>query len=146
MPDWTKVAGKRAENAQKALRLLINTAGPGYDVTEPEAQALFDSIEEALTEAKDAYAERFGSSFADVSPSEQEDYTISTGPIIAEGSLDTNVDANIDGMARLSKEPVLVKNTASDQPIIYPHRTQVKDFINGVDKEEFPSYALPVPC
>ena len=58
MPDWSKVAGTRAENARKAMELLENTAGKGYEFTPEEGFDMIQGLQDALDSLKLAYKDR----------------------------------------------------------------------------------------
>lgn len=60
MPDWSKIAPKRADGVIDGLRKFANTAAKGYDVDPAHAGQLFNEFEQALADARAAYAEHLG--------------------------------------------------------------------------------------
>ena len=122
MPDWNKIAKKRADNAVKAISLLERTAGDDYEFTEEEGRGLLSKLENALTALKQVYAPRIGE--------EDNDVPIST---MAPEQNDGEEEKYVDHLK-------IVENTDSTMPVVIPHWSQRSDFVNTLKRDALPSY------
>lgn len=136
MPDWTKVALGRAANAVKALELLVNTGGTGYEFTEQEAMDMFSDIDEALAAAKQAYVERVPDLLSTTAP-------IQETPPDAPAMQNSEAIAIATSHKEAAEHDTTV-NTRSDMPLIVPHWAQVKDFVTIIPPNQLPAYILHI--
>jgi hypothetical protein len=135
MPDWSKVALGRASNAVKALELLVNTGGTGYEFTEQEAMDMFSDIDEALAAAKQAYVDRVPDLLSTTSIQEARP----TAPAMQNSEAITIATSHKE-----AEEHATTVNTRSDMPLIVPHWAQVKDFVTIIPPNHLPSYILHI--
>ncbi len=152
MPDWNKVAGTRAENARKAMELLENTAGKGYEFTPEEGLDMLSGLQDALDSLKLAYKDRLPENpgFATAG---SESATVQDVPSVAapQGQGTTVAPAHEDpeviAIAN-SRNPATTGghtiNTRSDQPLVIPMWPQVKEFVGAIPENQLPAYILHI--
>ena len=152
MPDWNKVAGTRAENARKAMELLENTAGKGYEFTPEEGLSMIQGLEDALNSLKAAYKDRlpengFVVDSRFVAAAEPE--SVATPPAAAHksvssmGSQDPGVIAISNSRSEATNAP-FDTNTRSDDRLTLPMWAQIKQFVEIIPQNQLPAYILHI--
>lgn len=163
MPDWGKVAGGRAENARKAMELLENTAGKGYEFTPEEGLGMITGLQDALDSLKEAYRDRLpenpvfaaspaGTQFSAAAghePSKDELVTIASPVIAVEGNKEPRYleDAELIALSNSRNAATAGGHTAngrSDMPLVIPHWAQIKEFTASVPAGQLPAYILHI--
>jgi len=153
MPNWSKVARNRAENARKAMELLENTANSTYEFTPEEGLELISGLQDALDNLKLAYKDRLpeNSGFATAGDTLNKDELMAlASPVIAvEAGKEPRYPEDPEVLAITnSRNPASagghVVNTRSDEQLVIPMWTQIKEFVAAVPNNQLPAYILHI--
>lgn len=147
MPDWKKVAGTRAENARKAMELLENTAGKGYEFTPEEGLDLIQGLQDSLDSLKLVYSERVpdipGFSSGGMLMATESTTTATTlGPEEVRQSPAESMA--ISGTQNTASAGAITTNARSDDPLVIPMWAQIKEFVEALPEKQLPAYILHI--